>query len=358
MPTIDPRDLVAFVSAIYGAKGVESEVAATVAGLQVEADLVGHTSHGVVSTLQYVAAIDKGHIVPAAGMSVVRRSESTAVVDGGWGFGYAVTTQAVGIAVEMARATGAGALTVRRQSHIGRLGAYTSKIAEAGCIGLLTADSGASTKYAVPFGGAEARLGSNPISIAVPGRDRIVCFDVASTAVAAGKVVMARIRRQPVPLGWIVDGNGDPSTDPKAFLDGGALLPLGGDQGHKGYGLSFMIEVLSGLLTGIGYGVDPSGRHNDGCFMAAFDIGRFRDVDEFKEDVDSFIDWMKATPLATGFTEILYPGEMEARNRGRRMSGIDLDTKVSSRLAALADELGVPVPAAVRTTDAAAAPAP
>jgi LDH2 family malate/lactate/ureidoglycolate dehydrogenase len=350
VPTIEPDVLRDFVAAIYRAKGTPDSVAERVAQLQVDADLAGHVSHGVTNTPQYVAAIDRGHIRPDAPVEIVDRGVATAVIDGNWGFGYSVTTQATQVAISMARESGAAALVVRRQGHVGRLGAYTTKLAEAGLIGMLTADSGASTKIAVPFGGAEARLGSNPISIAVPGASRVVCFDVASTAVAAGKVMVARIAHKPVPTGWIVDSNGEPTTDPDDFVQGGALLPLGGDQGHKGYALSFVIEVLSGLLTGIGYGVDPSGRHNDGCFMAAFDISRFRDLTEFKNDVESFIDWIKATKLADGFTEILYPGEAEVRARERLLgSGIELHARVCDRLAKLAGELGVTVPGALIT---------
>src|SRR5207253_9582408 len=135
-----------------------------------------------------------------------------------------------------------------------------------GMIGLATADSGRSPKHVAPFGGREARLGTNPISIAVPSDlEAPFYLDMATSAVAAGKIQLAVSRGEQIPTGWIVDSEGRQTTDPKAFRKGGALLPLGGTEGYKGSGLAAMVEVLCGLLTGLGFGVEPTGRHNDGC---------------------------------------------------------------------------------------------
>jgi len=158
-----------------------------------------------------------------------------------------------------------------------------------------------------------------------------------------GKIPVAAARGETIPPGWLLTADGAPTTDPGEHKRGAVLLPLGADQGHKGYGLSFMIEVLSGLLTGIGYGVDPKGQHNDGVFLAAFDVGHFIDRAEFEAQMSSFIDEVKATPLAHGHKEIYFPGEMERRvAEQRNRDGIPVDDDTWKRLTDLAREVGAP----------------
>jgi len=149
---------------------------------------------------------------------------------------------------------------VFRQSHVGRLGAYPLMAAAQGVIGLATADSGRSAKAVAPFGGREARLGTNPISIEVPSDlEAPFYLDMATSAVAAGKVALAVARGKEIPTGWIVDKDGRETTDPTQLRKGGALLPMGGSEGYKGSGLAAIVEVLCGILTGLGFGVEPSG---------------------------------------------------------------------------------------------------
>lgn len=344
MPSIQAQRLTAFVRNIYEAIGVAPEKAAIVATEQVEANLAGHDSHGVLRTIDYVAWIKRGHIVPDAEMEIVRETAATAVIDGHWGFGFVCTRKATELVIAKARATGVAAATVRRQSHVGRLSPYGRQMAENGLIGMVTADSGMAPKYVVPFGGRKGRLGTNPISISAPSqRHGIVALDMATSTVAMGKIHVAAARGESIPTGWLLDADGAPTTDPSSYKRGAVLLPLGADQGHKGYGLSFMIEVLSGLLTGIGYGVDPNGQHNDGVFLAAFDVGHFIDLAKFESEMSSFIDEVKSTPLAQGHQEIYFPGEMERRVAEQRSrDGISIDDDTWKRLNDLAREVGVP----------------
>lgn len=343
MPTIPHETLTRMLEDIYQAKGVSPEEAAIVTRHQVTADLVGHGSHGVMRTPRYVGQIDRGEIVPGASFDVERSSPTTAVIDANWGFGFVQTERAMNLAIEMAGETGVGAVTIRYQGHIGRLGTYAQMAADQGMIGLLAADSGRGPKAVAPFGSSEARLGTNPICLGVPrASGPPAVLDMATSAVAAGKVAVARSREEPMPKGWVVGPDGEPTTDPNAYYDGGALLPLGGDQGHKGYGLSFMVEILCGLLTGLGFGVAADGRHNDGCFLAVFNIAHFRDRASFLGEVDDFVDYIKASKPARGFTEVLYPGEMEARSSEQRLQqGIPVDDNSWSALSSLVDELGV-----------------
>ena len=211
-------------------------------------------------------------------------------------------------------------------------------------IGLVTADSGAGPKAVVPFGGRARRLGTNPICIGMPSDlEGTVLLDMATSAVAAGKISLARSRQEQVPPGWIVDKEGNPTTDPNDYRDGGAILPVGADQGHKGYGLAFMVEIFSGLLTGLGFGIDPQARHNDGVFIAVFNVAHFRPLEEFKREVKEFAEFVKSSPPAAGFTEVMYPGEPEFRTEQQLpRAGSFLGDGTWPQSSGPIDRLGVP----------------
>jgi uncharacterized oxidoreductase len=288
-----------------------------------------------------VERIKVGHIVPGAPFKVVQESPTTTVIDGHWGFGFVVNERAMRLTIEKAKTANVAAATVFRQSHVGRLGAYPLMAAQAGMIGIATADSGRSPKAVAPYGGREARLGTNPISIAVPSDlPGPLCLDMATSAVAVGKLTLAQARGEKIPLGWIVDSEGKHTTDPARFRPGGALLPLGGTEGYKGSGLAVIVEILCGLLTGLGFGVEPSGRHNDGCFLAVFKVDAFRPLAEFKREVAEFARYLKETPLSEGSTGVFYPGEVEyLREQERRKSGVEVEDATWKKLRTLASEL-------------------
>jgi LDH2 family malate/lactate/ureidoglycolate dehydrogenase len=343
MPVFTPEFLHKVAYHIYRAKGTPEEEAEIVATHQVKANLVGHDSHGVIHIPEYCERIDKGHIVPGAPFVIENETPTTAVINGNWGFGFVVTEKATRMVIDKARSQGVGAITVHLQSHIGRLGDYTTMIAQEGMIGLITADSGAGPKAVAPFGGRARRLGTNPICIGIPSDlEGQVLLDMATSAVAAGKIGLARNRNEQVPLGWIIDKDGNPTTDPNDYPAGGAILPVGADQGHKGYGLSFIVEVFSGLLTGLGFGIDPQARHNDGVFVAAFDVEKFRPLEQFKKDVKEFAEFIKTSPPASGFSEVLYPGEIEYRTElKRRAEGVFIEDETWRQITGLMEELKV-----------------
>jgi uncharacterized oxidoreductase len=165
-------------------------------------------------------------------------------------------------------------------------------------------------------------------------------LDMATSAAAAGKIGVAVARNEPVPPGWVIDKDGKPTTDPRQLRQGGALLPLGGPEGgYKGTGLAVMVEILCGLLTGLGFGVEPTGRHNDGCFMAVFKVDAFRPLAEFKKEVGEFARYLKATPPAEGSQGVLYPGEIEhRREQDRRQNGIEVEDATWYKLRDLAEQ--------------------
>ncbi len=343
MPTVHAHRLINIGSALLRAAGASHEEADAVATGCVNANLVGHDSHGIIAIPTYIDRIKAGHIVPGAKWTIVQESPTTTVIDGHWGFGFYVNAKAMQLTIEKARKTNVAAVTVRRQGHVGRLAAYPLMAVKEGMIGLATADSGRSAKVVAPFGGRAARLGTNPISIAVPSDlDGPFCLDMATSAVAAGKVALAAARGEQIPAGWIVDQDGRATNDPTRLRKGGALLPLGGTEGYKGSGLAAIVEVLCGLLTGLGFGVEPTGRHNDGCFMAVFNVAAFRPLADFKKEVAEFARYLKATPPAEGSPGVFYPGEVEyirAQERGK--NGIDIEDATWDKLRSLAREYGL-----------------
>ena len=323
-----------------GAPAVEAE---TVARHVIGANLAGHDSHGVIQIPTYIDRIEKNEIVPGADWEITQESPTTTVVDGHWGFGYVANERAMKYTIEKAKTQNVAAATVFRQGHIGRLASYPLMAAEEGMIAMITADSGRGPKAVAPFGGREKRLGTNPISIAMPSNlDGPFFIDMASSAVAAGKINLALARGDDIPEGWVIDKDGQATTNPAAFKEGGPLLPLGGTEGYKGYGLSAMVEIFSGILTGLGHGVEPTGRHNDGCFMAVFKVEAFRPLETFKAEVAEFAHYLKNTLPADGFEEVLYPGEIEyKREQESGIHGIEVEEVTWLKLNDLAKKYGL-----------------
>src|ERR671931_2325107 len=206
MPVVPPHELRWTANGLSVAAGTPKGEAESAARHCIDANLAGHDSHGVIQIPTYIDRVRVGHIVPGAPWTIVQESPTTTVVDGHWGFGYVVSERAMRLTIDKARTANVAAATVFRQGHIGRLASYTLMAAEADMIGLITADSGRSPKAVAPFGGREARLGTNPISIAVPSDLPGPLFvDMATSAVAAGKIALAVSREEPVPVGWIVN---------------------------------------------------------------------------------------------------------------------------------------------------------
>lgn len=323
--------------------GASAEEAAIISKHSIGANLAGHDSHGIIQIPVYIDRVKKEHIIPGAKFEIVRETPCTTVIDGHWGFGYVVSERAMKMTIEKAKKNGVAATTVFHQSHVGRVADYPIMAQAEGMIGMMTADSGRSPKTVAPFGGREPRLGTNPISIAMPSNlDGPFYIDMATSAAAAGKLKVAQTRGLPIPEGWVLDKDGNATTDPAALKQGGVILPLGGPEGHKGYGLSAMIEVFSGILTGLGFGVEPTGKHNDGVFMAAFQVDAFRDLETFKQEVTDFANYLTSTPKAKGVDRIYYPGEVEhLKTQTFLKDGIEVEDNTWAELKKLAEEFGV-----------------
>src|ERR1700751_5782136 len=226
MPIVQAERLTRIGAALLKAAGASDEEASAVAVGCVNANLAGHDSHGIIAIPTYIDRIKAGHIVPGAKWTIVQESPTTTVIDGNWGFGFHVNTRAMELTIEKAKTANVAACTVFRQSHVGRLAAYPLMAMREGMIALATADSGRSPKHVAPFGGREARLGTNPISIAVPSDlDAPFYLDMATSAVAAGKIMLSVARKEEIPKGWIIDSYVRHPTEPTQYRKGGALLP-------------------------------------------------------------------------------------------------------------------------------------
>lgn len=346
MPNKSPEEIFDLIVGVYRAVDVSEAEATIVARHMVGANLAGHDSHGVILLPSYIDRIRAGEVVPNAPFEVLDETPNSARINGHWGFGQVVSERAMELAITKARQGMVAAVTVFQQNHVGRVADYPLMAARAGLIGLMFCDSGRGPKAVVPFGGREPRLGTNPISIALPSdTDRLpgpVFLDMATSAAAANKLRVFKNRNRPLPAGWIVDKEGRPSTNPDDFYAGGSLLPMGGEQGYKGYGLGFMVEVFAGILTGLGFGVEPTGRHNDGTLMIVLNVAAFRPLDLFRSEVTDFAREVQATPPAPGVERVLYPGELEWRTeQARRREGIPIEEETWSALSRLANQFGL-----------------
>jgi len=346
MISIPADALRAFVAALYRAAGVPEEDAELVADSLVRADLWGHSSHGVMRAPWYIDRIRSGVMTPVTDPEVVVDAGAISVVNGRDGVGQVIAKRAMMDAVRRAKAHGVGVVSVRESNHHGALGYFTRMAAEAGCIGLLATNG---SPAMAPWGGRRKVVGNNPWSIAAPAwpRHAPLMLDIANTVVARGKIFLARQKGIPIPDHWAIDAAGRRTTDPVAAL-GGVILPMAE---HKGYAISVMMDVLSGALSGGGVLTDVSGpyqaerRSRCGHLVMALNIESFGPPAAFAERMERMIAEIKSVPLAEGFAEVFYPGEIEARNEERhRREGLALPEQTRLDLGKVARDYGVAVP--------------
>jgi len=335
-----------YAVAVFRGAGLAAEDAADVADHLVEANLVGMDSHGIIRVTEYLQCIDDKHVVANRRASIVKDGGAFVLVDGQFGFGQTIGKQAVALGVERARQHGVAMIALRNSGHLGRIGAWPQMAAEAGIVSLHFVNSSGEGILVAPFGGKERRLSANPIAAGAPGADgKPIILDISTSAVAEGKVRVAKNKGELLPEGVALDHHGRPVRDPNAFYGPpmGALLPFGA---HKGSGLSFFAEIFAGALTG-GYSSHPKNPtadrfvnnmlsfyiDPDGLGLAAF----------FKEDVARLTDWIRTTPPARVGEKVRAPGDVELATRAERAAkGIPLDKTTIAQLVAAGKRTGVP----------------
>jgi uncharacterized oxidoreductase len=341
MPTIDPGRLETMGTRIFAAMGAPAGDAEWIATLLVRANLRGHDSHGVIRIPQYWQWVKKGEVDPKSPVTVAAETPVTARLDGGRGFGQVVARRGMELAIAKAKATGLSAVGLSHTSHVGRLADYCEMAARSDLVGMLWVNAVHGLNVA-PWGGAARRLGTNPHAVGIPGAGGpAMLLDFATSVVAEGKMRVKKNRGQQAPPGWFVDAQGRPATDPEVFYGDppGALLTAGE---HKGYGLSLAVEILGGILSGSGAAGPGSGLFQNGTLMICLDVERFLPRAEFHKQVEALFEWVKSAPLAQGSSEILVPGEPEARLEAeRRRHGIGVDQATWAQIESTARELGV-----------------
>jgi LDH2 family malate/lactate/ureidoglycolate dehydrogenase len=341
-PRVDPDRLIDFATAVYAAQGMPDADAHLVADTLVQADLWGHQSHGVLRLGWYLDRLRNGVMKPVTTPEFVVDAGAIAVIDGGDAVGHVLTMRATREAVKRAKAHGIGAVGVRNSNHFGTCMYYTLTAAREGCVAFLTSNGGPAM---APWGGRRKIVGTNPWSIAAPaGRHAPFVVDMANTGVARGKIYLARQKRQPIPLGWAITADGEPTTDPQAAIDG-IILPMAE---HKGYAIAAMVDVMSGVLTGSGFlsavhsPYKTAEKSNCGHMMIAMNVGAFQPLADFNARMEQWIAEIKSVPLAKGYDEVFYPGEIEAKNNEKhRKEGITFPEDTLTDLQRIAKETGL-----------------
>jgi ureidoglycolate dehydrogenase (NAD+) len=330
--------LKAFATDMFARAGMPETDAAVVADVLVWANLRGVDTHGVTRVPRYIDLIESGEMNPRPAITIATESAASVLIDADRAAGPVAMTRAAAEATRKARAAGVGLALVRATTHTAALGYYTLAIAREGMAGLALAGSWPNVVY---HGSRAAGVSTSPISIAVPGAEPVV-LDMATSVVSMGKLNQAKRTGEPIPSGWALDAQGNPTTDPKAAQ---TPLPMGGP---KGSGLSFMVECLASLIASNPLlaesleGTPQGRRHRQNGFVLAIDVARFSDPQAFRREVDRLVKALKALPVDPNAGEILMPGERGRRTLEQRArDGIPIPRAVCDELRALAERLGV-----------------
>jgi LDH2 family malate/lactate/ureidoglycolate dehydrogenase len=344
MDRFDPQSLKGFAAKIAAAAGVPAEDAAVLADSLVAADLAGTSTHGLSRLAIYVKRIQKGLIDPKAEIKIDRQRAATLAVDAGNGLGQVQAVKVLDRLIPMAKAAGVASATVRNSQHFGAVSYYCNRAADQNMILLATTSCEPAMS---PEGGCEAFFGTNPLAASFPtGRGFHIKIDLATSLVARGNIIAAQKKGQPIPEGWALDPDGNPTTDASQALLGTVLTMAG----HKGYALALMVEALSSVLSGsaVGPAIGSMYKNLDrkqdvGHFFCLLDIDAFMDVPEFKRRVDDMVDRIKSCRKRPGVPEILVPGERSHRTAAdNAKKGVKVDPATLKELQQLAADFNIP----------------
>jgi LDH2 family malate/lactate/ureidoglycolate dehydrogenase len=349
---VDADDLRHFVSELLSALDVPPQDAWTTADVLVAADLRGVDSHGVARLYQYIKRIREGLIEVHPKVEIVHETPVSLRIDAGNGLGQVASHFAMTKVIEKAQASGIGMATVFHSNHYGIAGYYAMMALKYHMIGWCFTNT---TPLVMPTFGKKIMTGTNPIAVAVPAKDeRPWVLDMATSVVPRGKLEVAARKGLAMPMGWAVDNEGLPTTDPLAALSGGSPMPLGGTRelgGHKGYDLAIFVDILSGVLSGSAYGPHLAGfwgseRPSDiGHFFMAFRPDLFMPTGLFRDRMDDMLRELKDCPPARGAERVLVAGQPEDEaTEHYKITGVPLDPKTAQSLRTLGEELGVYFP--------------
>ncbi|WP_243296699.1 Ldh family oxidoreductase [Bacillus litorisediminis] len=335
--------LTEWIIEIFTAAGMDGEQAKTIAEHLVLANLRGVDSHGVSKVDIYTKRLEKGIVNKDFQYNRLKETPVSVLIDGCNSMGIPLATMGIQLAVEKAKQSDVGIVGIKRSNHAGMLAAYTSYAADQDCIALATTNAPSSM---APWGGREIFFGTNPISYGIPAGDQFnIIFDMATTVVAKGKIVLAQQENKKIPLGWAITKDGRETTDPNEALEG-LILPSGGP---KGYGIAFLVEILSGLFTGAAYGPyigslfeDFENEQNVGQFFFVMRADLFEDLSQFKQRMDRIIEEIRQVKKMDGVERIYLPGEIQLElEQTRKAEGIPLTSEVIDNLLSISQKYGV-----------------
>ncbi len=347
--------LTAFVASIFEHKGSSADEAAAVAFGLVDANLTGHDSHGAIRTPRYVSWVDSGRVRPGQGLSVASDGGSIVVADGNFGFGQVVAPQAMDLGIERARRHGLAAVAVRDSGHMGRIGTWAEKVVAEG-LAFISFVNVRSSLLVAPFGGVERRMSTAPLTIGVPtGDDHPIILDFATSAVAEGKALVALRGGKKLPPEVLIGADGQRTADPRVLygdvpldkvpnpMDGPGALRAFGE--HKGSGLSFLLEILAGALTGAGCAGPLPRKYANNMLAIFIEPSRFQPGDRFLQEVHSYIAFFKSSKPEEQGGHVLMPGDKERIMRADRMAnGVPMAGDAWAELAATARKAGLSEP--------------
>lgn len=349
MPTLTAAALQSFTESLFQAAGVDAGNSQIVSASLVDANLRGHDSHGVMRVPFYIGSLKNGKFDPKAKLAVVSETPCSLVCDGGWGLGQVLARDLMDRLITKYQTVAVACGTLRQSTHIGRLGEYAEQAAEHGMMSMIVANTHGAAQRVAPVGGKRPRLGTNPICLGMPGGEQgPFVFDIGTSATAEGKVRVKKIAGTTVPLGWILDPDGKPTTDPNQLYGDppGTILPLGGDQAYKGFGLAFMIEMMCGGLSGgqCAYPNPPPPVGNC-AFFFVLNPAFFGGQEHLRKEVVQLEQYVRSVPKIDDSKEIFLPGDPERKMKEQRAAtGIPLDDGNWKALVDLAGQLGVAVP--------------
>ncbi|NII69102.1 Ldh family oxidoreductase [Microbacterium ulmi] len=335
--------MTALVEDVLVAAGADRGHAAVAAERIVEADVRGIPSHGVVRVPAYIRRIEAGGYNLRPAIRVERETPATALLDGDNGLGHVIVTRAMGIAVEKARSTGVGWVSVRRSNHAGAGGIYASMALQHDMIGVYMAVGNA--PHMAPWGGLDALMSTNPLAVAIPaGQEPPIVFDMATTVASYGRVKLAARRGESIPEGWMIDRSGAPVTDPRRSA-GALLQPMGG---YKGFGLNLVIASLAGVLGGaasgsdiVDFNKDDKSPTNTGQAVLVIRPDTIRPLDEFRREMDERIRELTRSVPAPGGEGVRIPGSRLPKRRADAVAhGVEIAADVVDELVSLAARLG------------------
>ena len=305
-------DLKSKIETILCGVGLTKQDAQVVADALLDAEISGVASHGITRLKAYVDRIVCGNISTKPDI-VIQENGASLQVSGGNGLGQVVMCRAIDRCLEIAKEYGVAVAAVEHSNHFGTAAFYANRIAKEHCIGFVATNAGSTM---APFGGLDLLLGTNPFAIAFPSEKQVFCADMATSAVAKGKIRIFQKEGKAIPLGWALDAEGQDTTDPAAAIKG-ILLPMGG---HKGYALAMAVDAVCGLLSGANLSCEAPSMFetqipaNTGHFILVLDIAHFMDVPSFEKRAQSWFDMIRGSRHRSGM-EIMIPGEPESRKR-------------------------------------------